>query len=576
MRHENVPHLRELDLSRCGIRQNGAECIAEALLVKREITSFKFIGNPSEQGLYTILKHLGYSSCIAEIDFSMTSSIVANGNSESMVKLLDLSTTLKKINLWKANGFHILTQEVFNRIGKSKSLKDIDMAETKFKDISLFAFALKDNYVLETLNLSNNDIKLSEVYQLYCRLLLLHFENANKTREFLDGPNAAVPPKLVHLQKLTLSKNNLTNLLQSNIKEAISIGQIMKMCTNLNYLDLSGCKIDKTHMEGIAAALDPKFNLPLKTLKLNNNEIGKTGLRPLASIMKLNTTIEDLDLSGNDLGVTGSVSLAEIITNNSSIKKLNIFSCFVQIEGIDIISKALQQNTSITDLDIGLNSAKERGALSIIEMLKQNTTLKRLGLKLNHLSDKTCTQIANIIAIENPKSAIQYLALSGNSLSISTSSNISIVLNSVKDRVIEFDLTKLVEVKDTEKQNRTIYLSPLPNSITIQDIKKFFYQHKCGAILNVYIHKHKTPNKKTRLNKYAFVEFAHPDSLQLAIRLRYSNRPEKKSPNVVKLLKRIRGNDGKKTKAKWYESKLIITKSGNQLHNERAKKKIKH
>jgi len=526
-KHENLPHLSHLDLSRCNIGERGAKAIAEALLVKKELKSLNFVGNPVYNGLKEIFQNLSYSTAIETVDCSKISGSLDNGES-SLGKLLDLSLSLKKLNLWKTTGVSNLSQVVFNRLGKSQTLKELDLAETGFKNVKFLAAALKDNTTLEDLNLFGNYITCTEMLALHDELICLYNKQnsgkkfTKKESESEDQANQP-PPQLINLKRLILSTNSFESYPANKLKFPRVIGEIIKMSPRLVYLDLSKTNINREHMESIAEALTPKFAIPLKTLLLKNNNLGKYGLKPMVAALQANTTLETLDISGNEIGVVGCDFLSQIMKENKGIRTLNMFSCFVQIEGAELLSAALQHNTTLTNLDLGLNRIKVRGALAFVKLLQVNTTLKRIGLKHNHINDKAGLALATAITKDNVQSSVTYLALAGNYLSTPKRSDISLLLNSVKDRTIEFDLAKLVDVKDPEKQERTVYVTPLPGIVTTQQVKRLFYQNRCGVILNVSILQHKVP-ENFQSQKYAFVEFAHPDSVQLAMRLQHQGK----------------------------------------------------
>ncbi|KAF0976756.1 hypothetical protein FDP41_004051 [Naegleria fowleri] len=527
-RHENLPHLTELDLSRCNIGDSGAKAIAEALLVKKELKLLTFIGNPAAGGLQQIFQNLSYSTSIEAVDCSKSTGELSSGDT-SIGKLLDLSQSIKKLNLWKTVGVSNLSQTVFNKLGKS-SLKEIDMAETNFKNVKYLAASLKDNQHLEDINLMSNGITCTDLFSFYEELLALHQRQTaghKKTTSQKDSSSEdqanQPPPQLINLKRIILSGNRFDSYPANKNKFPRVIGEILKMSHRLVYLDLSKCNINREHMEGIGEALTQKFALPLKTLLLRNNNIGKYGLKPLIAALQTNTTLEHFDISGNDIGVVGADFLSQIMRENKGIKTLNLFSCFIQIEGAQLLSEALQHNSTLTNLDLGLNRIKVRGAMAIVKLLQVNTSLKRVGLKHNHINDKAGLAIATAITQDNPNSSVTYLALAGNYLSTPKRSDISLLLNSCKDRSIEFDLAKLVDVKDPEKQDRSVYITPLPGTVTSQQIKRLFYQNRCGVILNVSILKHKVA-ENYQSQKYAFVEFAHPDSVQLAMRLQHQGK----------------------------------------------------
>lgn len=493
--HGNLPHLTELDLSDCRINHTGANSIAEALLVKKELKKLNMIKNPCNAGLETIFKNLSYSPSIVEFNASKVQGSFRDSGSESLRKLLQLSVSLEKLNLWQATGITSVSATVFAELEKNTSLKELDLDSTGYNRIIEIGKALRKNTTLEKLCLGNNNISSTDIFNF--------LEELKKE----DGSFS--------VQHLDLSRNNFESATKHKHKH--TIGQLIEMGKKLTYVNLSSARLGVTHMETIGEALKPQHNLQLKTLVLKGNNIGKYGAKHLVEALKVNTVLENLDLSGNDIGVLGSQSVAAFLKHNKSIKTLNLFGNLIEIEGALNIAEAVKSNTTLTDLDLGLNRIRARGAEAISDLLAVNSTLTRIGLKHNHINDKTGLRLANAI-VNNKQSALKYIALAGNFLSVPTRSEIAVLFNQQGPKGLVFDLAKLVEVKDPERMERTVYLSPLPGTVTEQQIKKLFYQNKCGVCLNVSIHTHKV-NAIFKKSKYAFLEFAHVDSVALAMRL---------------------------------------------------------
>ncbi|KAL9643723.1 hypothetical protein ABK040_016025 [Willaertia magna] len=306
-------------------------------------------------------------------------------------------------------------------------------SESNFSNVSYLAKAFSKKSTLEDLNLLNNRITCTELFNLYEDLIQLKQNEKSNNNSVISATNRNnksdsdvmnfPPPQIINLKRLVLAKNYLSTYPEDENKYPRVIGELLKMSHKLVYLDLSKCGISIKHLETIGDALTPKYTLPLKTLLLQKNNIGKHGLKPLVSALQHNTCLETLDISGNDIGVVGCDLLSQIMERNTGIKTLNLFGNFIEIEGCNLLCKALKQNTTLTSLDLGLNRIRVRGAIRTI---------------------------AKAITIDNPNSIIQYIALAGNYLSTPKRSDISLLLNSVKERAMCFDLAKLVEVKDVK------------------------------------------------------------------------------------------------------------------------------
>lgn len=491
--HSNLPHLTELDLSDCRINHAGANSIAEALLVKKELKKLNMIKNPCNAGLETIFKNLAYSPSIVEFNASRSNASFRDSGLESVKKLLQLSVSLEKLNLWSATGIGSISATVFTELETNTSLKELDLDSTGYNNIVEIGKSLRKNTTLEKLCLGSNNISSTHIF--------------NFLEELKKGSFS--------VQHLDLSNNAFNSRVKE--KHMHTIGQLIELGKKLTYVNLASSKIGVVHMETIGEALKPQHGLMLKTLILKRNDIGKYGVKHLVEALKVNQVLETLDLSGNDIGVLGSQSVAAFMKHNKSIKTLNLFGNLIEIEGALCMADALKSNTTLTDLDLGLNRIRARGAAAIADLLSVNKTLTRIGLKHNHINDKTGLKLANAI-VDNAQTELRYVALAGNFLSVPTRSDIAVLFSQKGPKGLVFDLAKLVEVKDPERMERTIYVSPLPGTITEQQIKKLFYQNKCGVCLNVSIHTHKT-NAIFKKSKYAFLEFAHVDSVALAMRL---------------------------------------------------------
>ncbi|KAL9641706.1 hypothetical protein ABK040_007384 [Willaertia magna] len=582
-RHHKHPNLEELNISWCKIDKSGSALIAEALLVKKNLKVLKVEGNTIDTSLQTILQNLAYSSCIREIDVSRITGTITD-ETNSITKLFNLTVSLKKINFWRTKCISNIQENTFFHLRYS-TVKELDLAETSFTNVSRLAQPLREGSSLEEINLFNNGITCSDMYKLYEALTRLYFTNGGIDLDDFSQP----PPKTISIKRLVLAKNKFSVTPTTEIKYSRVIGQFLKMTNKLVYLDLSNCGISYDHIQGIGDALSPKYNLPLKTLLLKSNDIGKTGLSPLVSSLQENTILETLDISDCKLGVIGCRYLSQIMEKNKGIKTLNLFSNFIENEGVQSLCRALENNNTLTSLDLGLNRIKQRGAESIAKLLESNNALQKIGLKFNHIKDSEGLAIANAI-VENQNSSVSFVALAGNLLSYRTISQIVTLLDGVdnnsnwdldmttvtsnwdsivlfvyivfsyfysylssifksesKQRKITFDLSKLNEWKENERLERTVVLTPISDRVKVQQIKSLFYQYDCGGIVNVSIHKH-NKIKTSKTANYAFVEFSCTDSVKSALDLCKKGQSEIDGAKIK--IRRAHGLSIKKKKRK--------------------------
>ena len=84
---------------------------------------------------------------------------------------------------------------------------------------------------------------------------------------------------------------------------------------------------------------------------------------------------------------------------------------------------------------------------------------------------------------------------------------------------MEVDALEKVKLLENERLERTIWVSPIPAHITEARVKKFFEEKKCGLVVEIRIREGSKVDGKPAINRYAFVEFAHPTSVLRGLRL---------------------------------------------------------
>ena len=154
-------------------------------------------------------------------------------------------------------------------------------------------------------------------------------------------------------------------LIQSSILDDV------KCCTNLQSLDMSGCKIGS---EGEALLFDDhQCWVNLHTLNLSNNKIGSDDAQVLSKVLVHCKNLCCLDLTGNDIGDDGAVALAE----------------------------GLKDLTSLLELRLCSNKITSKGALALVEVLKYNH-LHHLDLSFNNsIGPKSMSALVDVICTDS-------------------------------------------------------------------------------------------------------------------------------------------------------------------------------
>lgn len=286
---------------------------------------------------------------------------------------------------------------------------------------------------------------------------------------------------------------------------------MIALSVHLVELDLSKCSLGVLAGDAIGRGL--KNHPTLQRLLLAGNTLDEHGIKKMCKGLHENTVLQELDISHNSIGGRGASAVAQVLANgNSELRILNLFGNFIGIEGARFIAEALAKNTSLEDIDLGLNRMRPKGVFAIAQAMKQNRTLKVLRLKQNFINDKTAMELCDVLC---QQASLEKLCIAGNKVKDAVLNSIANSLQSL-EKPVRVDIATLLSVTRPDRLQCTVYCTPLPQDVTINSLKKIFYDGGCGAILNVSILRHAT-RKDFATACYAFVEFAEEDSVQLAL-----------------------------------------------------------
>ncbi|XP_064385052.1 uncharacterized protein LOC135333952 isoform X2 [Halichondria panicea] len=501
LKHHSLPNLEQLNLKACRITHEGMTALAEGLLVKRKIKKLDLSKNQCGIGLSSVITNLAYSPSIEEL--SLTAITLKSGGSttelsNALEKLFSLTVSLKKVSFWNVTGFsRSFNQSNMKALASNGTIESLDLSQTALMVTDSAPFGsviVSKNCVLREVDLSNNNLSVSCV------------------KYMVEQAKGRISPVTV----LNLSSNKrLFAVLDDKMSKQL-VTFFSHTFSKVTHLDLSRCGLSSQSVEVIGQVLSKET--ALTSLDLSFNSIGKHGARILATGLSNNTTLEVLKLDDNSLGAAGAHYLAGLLEKPSCLlRELHLFCNYVDVPGAVAICKALHTNKHLQYLDLGLNKVRKRGAAALVEMLGVNQTLKTICLKFNYIPDPWAIKIAKQL-VESVHCKVSTLKLAGNSLLYETLVTIMTQLNECP-REITFDLAGRAEYRDPERMERTVFVSPLSTNITPDMIKKMFYSKKCGAIKSVKIEKHRKRKTTFDKAKYALVEFAHKDSVELAIDL---------------------------------------------------------
>ncbi|KAJ2666955.1 hypothetical protein IW148_000374 [Coemansia sp. RSA 1199] len=138
----------------------------------------------------------------------------------------------------------------------------------------------------------------------------------------------------------------------------------------LETLDISSNGVTLTGAQDLANVLVPEFNLSLKHLNLNMNQLEGGGCEAMGRMLLQNQTLEVLTLSQNNMFDNGCQALFIGLENNTTLLSLDISGNFISHIGARSIQTYLQSSRSQTGTD------------------SQQTGLQSLNISANSLGDE--------------------------------------------------------------------------------------------------------------------------------------------------------------------------------------------
>ena len=364
--------LRRLDLQGNGLGDEGAIAIAKAVESLPNLDLYLHNVNITEEGVERVLEHRA-STKIRAMVFGSSWDAISDAGIDALRSALNCGTL---------PALKISTTNIYN----------IEILVAELEHVRNIGRLVCDNVTYDTLPTLYGIIKsMDNLQHLEC-------DNINS----ISSDNAQLLSDCLKLCKnvRSLSLHNMMNVsIQSGILDAV------KCCTNLQSLDMSGCKIGS---EGVALLCDDhQCWVNLHTLNLSYNKIGSGGAQVLSKVLVHCNNLRCLDLTSNDIGDDGAVALAE----------------------------GLKDLTSLLELRLGNNRITSQGALALVEVLKYNH-LQCLDLSLNSIGSESMAALVDVICANS----LHTLELGVTDLCLDDAVSLSAGLKSCR-QLVELDIS---------------------------------------------------------------------------------------------------------------------------------------
>ncbi|XP_065904422.1 protein NLRC5-like [Dysidea avara] len=402
---ENVQRLSYLDLSFNKISDEAAKKLAISLKnnVTLEFLSLAYC-HLQEMGINSITLAVRDNTSLKALNLSHH--IIDSQAANYLSYLIITNALLRDLDLshctFSDNGYDVITNVL--RVNPLLRLK-IHSCKQELKNI---VAPFQNNAPLRNVNLENIDTsksasKIAQLITNSSTLVSLKLSHCNlKTAGILRITDAL--SKIMFLKVLDLSSNPVIDQPADGIAIANGIASVIASNCQLEYLNLSDCKLSQTGMIEILRAV--KNLIKLDYLSLKSNEFNDRVAENMAVCLKYKKVLRHLDLSyildseiliiANSLNSITSLEhlglefsnitneaanlIASVITSNSTLQHLNVSNCNLQEEGIIMISKALGKNNSINKLLMNSNSINDTAACELAITIAKNSSLESLGL----------------------------------------------------------------------------------------------------------------------------------------------------------------------------------------------------
>lgn len=252
--------------------------------------------------------------------------------------------------------------------------------------------------------------------------------------------------------KRALWKDMFTGRMKTEIPKALEyLGKgLVTAGAQLRALDLSDNAFGPIGVEGLAALLRSSSCYALEELRLNNNGLGITGgkllasalldcykcskqqgkplalkvfiagrnrlenegAKALAEVFKTIGTLEEIVMPQNGIYHVGISALSNAFTHNKNLEILNLNDNTIGFKGCEAIIKALPNLQNLKEINFGDCLLKTKGAILLAEGLKEgHKNLEVLILDSNEINSKGGLEVAKAMA---NKVKLKNLALDGN------------------------------------------------------------------------------------------------------------------------------------------------------------------
>ena len=200
------------------------------------------------------------------------------------------------------------------------------------------------------------------------------------------------------LQGLSLNYFTVNKALENEMES------LLAQITELQYLELVGCKLTESFLIGIARALSK--NNKLRHLNLSYNTLTRKAAAEICYLLSNLSTLQSIEMA--------ECALNRVVCSNISrtLIKLDLSSNPISDKRVGDVVNLIGNNCNLQHLNLSNCAFTSSGILAITEELTGITGLVYLNLKSNHVSDQLNSIVPNVAALIANNKSIKFLHLS--------------------------------------------------------------------------------------------------------------------------------------------------------------------
>lgn len=366
--------------------------------------------NIGDCGLELLLNALKDSLTLVSLDISSNSITYKGG--QKIFKTFVNQQSIIDLNLESLEGInrnHLTARGIKNIVKYLRNnffIETLNLSGTSIKNegFDLICKGLNNNITLYNLNISNNDIQESGIKNSikYIETTKLHSINLSNN-PIMDEGLIILTNNLRHFPELRVIKVSNCGIEYKGFKELLKILQSVR---RVESLDISKNRLTSNKF----GELKPFFcAFGIKYLNLSRCQLGDEGIYHLGECVALNETIRKINISNNKFTDRGFRSFIYIFNNNSTIESFDCSSNFITDLSMKEFLYSLEHNHTLKYLNLYDNQLHNDMGSLLLEILEKNKTLLNINLLYNRIQLKTIDEINEKLKSNNGKEKAKYV-----------------------------------------------------------------------------------------------------------------------------------------------------------------------